>query len=74
MKNTIDDSYISLLQNELRNISFFVVKSSMANTKKIKQPKDLYKLQSETTKQIPVSTAWITKEDFAFIKSIINKN
>jgi hypothetical protein len=35
------------LQSELRNISFFIIKSSMGDTKHVKVPKDLYKLASE---------------------------
>jgi len=46
----------------------------MGNTKRIREPKDLYKLPHEQHKPKPVSTDWITDEDLQFIKAIVSAN
>jgi hypothetical protein len=70
----MEENKYSFLQNEFRTMSFFIIKGSMAETKKIKTPQDLYRLSTdqESKKPIEVDISAIQKEALDFIKNHLN--
>lgn len=66
-KYEIRDNELTFFSTEFRNLNFHIVKSSMADTKRIHTPKDLYLLSSEvdtTAKPKTVTVQDVAKEEW----------
>jgi len=78
MKAERDQNKFELWRNELRTVSYFVIKSAMGDTNHISSPRDLYRLhideQFEEMEEEKFKSVQFDKEFAQFADEFLKKN
>ena len=69
-KQDVEEQYFQFYQNEFRLQSFLFLKASMADTKRIKNPSDLYPLAFDNNAKRETKPFELTSEDVEFAKKM----
>jgi hypothetical protein len=74
-RDLIESDFHAFIQNEFRLSNFYTIKTAMADTKKIKNPQDLYKLNfEETPKAKEFKPFKLDEYDLKMLNKMIGKN